>query len=208
MKTAIEWKYPVKLISLLAVFTTLSVTGEKGIVRRTVSYQKLRFTAVPRKSGKNNKPLSQHGESLTRFLKSATTFPKRLLSKIARLRKWLRLSVRITSHIAGSVLELVADCMGWAKHRRRKAATKLHLLLNQLKSHFPRGIEKTLEYQRRSPKIRRHGTAMHFFSSFAFGGTATILADDGGLTRMALRRTDHLSGDAGSHCRRPRIGPA
>ena len=29
-----------------------------------------------------------------------------------------------------TTMQLVANCMGWAKHRRRKAATKLHLNLN------------------------------------------------------------------------------
>ena len=30
----------------------------------------------------------------------------------------------------GTVIQLVANCMDWAKHRRRKAATKLHLRLD------------------------------------------------------------------------------
>jgi hypothetical protein len=39
--------------------------------------------------------------------------------------------------VDGSVIQLVANCMSWAKHRRRKAATKLHMRLD-LQSLLPR----------------------------------------------------------------------
>lgn len=39
--------------------------------------------------------------------------------------------------VDGSVVQLVANCMSWAKHRRRKAATKLHMRLD-LQSLLPR----------------------------------------------------------------------
>lgn len=39
--------------------------------------------------------------------------------------------------VDGTVIRLVANCMSWAKHRRRKAATKLHLRLD-LQTHLPR----------------------------------------------------------------------
>ena len=43
-------------------------------------------------------------------------------------------------HLAdSSVIELVASCMSWAKHRRRKAAAKLHLRLN-LQEFLPRFV--------------------------------------------------------------------
>jgi RNAse (barnase) inhibitor barstar len=38
--------------------------------------------------------------------------------------------------VDSSTIQLVADCMDWAKHRRRKAAAKLHLTLN-LNSFLP-----------------------------------------------------------------------
>ncbi len=42
-----------------------------------------------------------------------------------------------TIHLVdSSVIELVASCLGWAKHRRRKAAAKLHLKL-ELQSFLP-----------------------------------------------------------------------
>jgi hypothetical protein len=37
---------------------------------------------------------------------------------------------RIIHAVDSSTIKLVANCMGWAKHRRRKAAAKLHLRLN------------------------------------------------------------------------------
>ena len=40
-----------------------------------------------------------------------------------------RFRVRIHA-VDSSVLELVANCMDWAKHRRRKAAAKMHLRLD------------------------------------------------------------------------------
>ena len=44
---------------------------------------------------------------------------------------------RTTIHVIDStVIELVANCMSWAKHRRRKAAAKTHLRLN-LQSFLP-----------------------------------------------------------------------
>ena len=39
---------------------------------------------------------------------------------------WLSISLRSGS----TVMELVANCMDWAQHRRRKAAAKLHLRLD------------------------------------------------------------------------------
>jgi hypothetical protein len=39
--------------------------------------------------------------------------------------------------VDGTIIRLVAYCMSWAKHRRRKAATKLHLRLD-LQTHLPR----------------------------------------------------------------------
>ncbi len=39
--------------------------------------------------------------------------------------------------VDGTVICLIANCMSWAKHRRRKAATKLHLRLD-LQTHLPR----------------------------------------------------------------------
>lgn len=38
--------------------------------------------------------------------------------------------------VDGTVIRLIANCMSWAKHRRRKAATKLHLRLD-LQTHLP-----------------------------------------------------------------------
>ena len=40
-----------------------------------------------------------------------------------------RSKIRIHA-VDSSVIQLVANCMGWAKHRRRKAAAKMHLRLN------------------------------------------------------------------------------
>jgi len=44
---------------------------------------------------------------------------------------------RVISVIDATVIKLVANCMNWAKHRRRKAAAKLHLRLD-LQSFLPR----------------------------------------------------------------------
>ncbi|MFV0338832.1 MAG: IS4 family transposase, partial [Chthoniobacterales bacterium] len=43
---------------------------------------------------------------------------------------------KVISAIDSSTISLVANCMNWAKHRRRKAAAKLHLRLN-LQSFLP-----------------------------------------------------------------------
>ena len=44
---------------------------------------------------------------------------------------------KVISAIDSSTISLVANCMDWAKHRRRKAAAKLHLTLN-MESFLPR----------------------------------------------------------------------
>ena len=44
---------------------------------------------------------------------------------------------KVISAIDSSTISLVANCMDWAKHRRRKAAAKLHLTLN-LETFLPR----------------------------------------------------------------------
>jgi hypothetical protein len=44
---------------------------------------------------------------------------------------------RCIQAVDGTVITLVANCMSWAKHRRRKAATKLHVRLD-LQSFLPR----------------------------------------------------------------------
>jgi DDE family transposase/uncharacterized protein DUF4372 len=47
-----------------------------------------------------------------------------------RRKKKLRRFRRAVHAVDSTVIQLVANCMPWAKHRRRKAAAKLHLRLN------------------------------------------------------------------------------
>src|SRR5512141_1540968 len=54
-----------------------------------------------------------------------------------RRRGLLRRFRRAAHAVDSTVIELVANCMPWAKHRRRKAAAKLHVRLN-LQSLLPR----------------------------------------------------------------------
>ena len=55
---------------------------------------------------------------------------RRFPGKLKKLRRTISL-------LDSTVIELVANCMDWAKHRRRKAAAKCHLRLN-LQSFLPR----------------------------------------------------------------------
>src|SRR4030095_15114362 len=58
--------------------------------------------------------------------------------------------------IDSTTLELVANCMDWAKHRRRKAAAKTHLRLN-LQSLLPQCVivDTAREHDnRRPPRLR------------------------------------------------------
>jgi hypothetical protein len=48
-----------------------------------------------------------------------------------------RFRKRIINVVDSTTIKLVANCMGWAKHRRRKAAAKCHMRLN-LESFLPR----------------------------------------------------------------------
>ena len=48
----------------------------------------------------------------------------------AKFRKIPRRFKRTVYAMDSSTIKLVANCMDWAKHRRRKAAAKLHLILN------------------------------------------------------------------------------
>jgi hypothetical protein len=48
----------------------------------------------------------------------------------ARFGKLPRRFKRTVHAVDSSTIKLVANCMDWAKHRRRKAAAKLHLRLN------------------------------------------------------------------------------
>lgn len=48
-----------------------------------------------------------------------------------------RFRKRIINVVDATTIKLVANCMGWAKHRRRKAAAKCHMRLN-LESFLPR----------------------------------------------------------------------
>jgi hypothetical protein len=47
-----------------------------------------------------------------------------------------RFKVRIHA-VDSTVIQLVANCMNWAKHRRRKAAAKMHLRLDSTASCLP-----------------------------------------------------------------------
>ncbi len=46
---------------------------------------------------------------------------------------------KVINAIDSTTIKLFANCMNWAKHRRRKAAAKMHLSLN-LQSFLPRFI--------------------------------------------------------------------
>jgi hypothetical protein len=52
-------------------------------------------------------------------------------------KKMIRRLKRAIHVVDSTTIELVADCMDWAKHRRRKAAAKMHLRLD-LQSFLPR----------------------------------------------------------------------
>lgn len=65
--------------------------------------------------------------TLEHFQRSEPTFGNRRPGKGPR-RLLHRFKVKIHA-VDSTVMELVANCMGWAKHRRRKAAAKLHLRL-------------------------------------------------------------------------------
>jgi hypothetical protein len=55
----------------------------------------------------------------------------------AKRNKLLRRFRRTVHAVDSTVIQLIASCMSWAKHRRRKAAAKLHVCLN-LQSLLPR----------------------------------------------------------------------
>lgn len=58
---------------------------------------------------------------------------------------------RAVNIVDASTIQLVANCMDWARHRRRKAAAKLHLMLN-LQSFLPRFV--VIDTARENDKVR------------------------------------------------------
>ncbi len=64
-----------------------------------------------------------------------------------------RFKVRIHA-VDSTVMELVANCIGWAKHRRRKAAAKMHLRLD-LHSFLPSFavVDTAAHHNRRSREV-------------------------------------------------------
>ncbi|MEZ5323847.1 MAG: hypothetical protein R3F19_02090 [Verrucomicrobiales bacterium] len=67
-------------------------------------------------------------ETLFHFEKQTPSFGRRGPRK--RKRGIPRRFKRLIHAVDSSTIKLVANCMSWAKHRRRKAAAKLHLRLN------------------------------------------------------------------------------
>jgi hypothetical protein len=64
--------------------------------------------------------------SVLEHLKS--TFPQYSYGKLSGPLRRFRRSIHI---IDSTTIELVANCMDWAKHRRRKAAAKTHMRLDR-----------------------------------------------------------------------------
>ena len=52
-------------------------------------------------------------------------------------RRWAGRFTRTIHSVDSTTIELIASCLDWAKHRRRKAAAKCHLRLD-LQSFLPR----------------------------------------------------------------------
>lgn len=102
----------------------------------------LRVNSSAMYSIRGAKPPSRNGLShanKTRNSKMAETLFWRMLSHLdsinsgfggKQFRKLPRRFKRPVSVIDSSTIKLVANCIDWAKHRRRKAAAKLHLRLN------------------------------------------------------------------------------
>ena len=72
-----------------------------------------------------------------RLLWSVLEHLQNLHPRFATGRRRLPRFKRCLQAVDGTVITLVANCMSWAKHRRRKAATKLHVRLD-LQSFLPR----------------------------------------------------------------------
>lgn len=66
-------------------------------------------------------------ELLAHFQREQPEFLQDGARRYFRLPKRLKRAVRA---IDSTTIELIAQCMGWAKHRRRKAAAKLHMALD------------------------------------------------------------------------------
>ncbi|MBK8090868.1 MAG: DUF4372 domain-containing protein [Verrucomicrobiaceae bacterium] len=69
-----------------------------------------------------------------------------------------RFKVRIHA-VDSTVMELVANCMGWARHRRSKAAAKMHLSLSlsfeQLPAHLRHRGQRRRARQQARPRAMR-----------------------------------------------------
>jgi len=97
----------------------------------------IRGAVAPSRNGLSYANRERDPELAEKLLWAMLDHLQSLSPKFATGQRRLPRFKRSIQAVDGTVIRLIASCMSWAKHRRRKAATKLHLRLD-LQTHLPR----------------------------------------------------------------------
>ena len=97
----------------------------------------IRGATAPSRNGLSHANKERDAQMAEKLLWATLDHLQTLSPGFARGQRRLPRFKRSIQAVDGTVIRLVANCMSWAKHRRRKAATKLHMRLD-LQSHLPR----------------------------------------------------------------------
>lgn len=97
----------------------------------------IRGAVAPSRNALSHANRQREARMAEKLLWSVLEHLQNLTPGFARGRRRLPRFRRCLHAVDATVIRLVANCMSWAKHRRRKAATKVHLCLD-LQSLLPR----------------------------------------------------------------------
>ena len=113
---------------------------------------------------------------------------------------------RVIHVVDSTTIELVASCMDWAKHRRRKAAAKCHLRLD-LQSFLPRfaiiDTARDNDARRRAKSAPASALARSFsLTRPTWTSTTSLISSSAGFSGSPAPRTTSFQGRR-AHCRLP-----
>lgn len=97
----------------------------------------IRGAVAPSRNGLSHANRERDPQLAEKLLWAMLDHLQSLSPKFATGQRRLPRFKRSIQAVDATVICLIANCMSWAKHRRRKAATKLHLRLD-LQTHLPR----------------------------------------------------------------------